>query len=76
MNLLLLSKEMIPIGAVLKEGLIKFREDIEYNFDYSREVLLNSDEVNKNLKRNKMKKIILVLITLLSISCAKIINLP
>jgi hypothetical protein len=50
-----LSKEMnIPIGAVLKEGLIKFRENIEYNFDYSREVfLLNNDEVNKNLKEIK-----------------------
>jgi hypothetical protein len=33
-------------------GLIKFRENIEYNFDYSREVfLLNSDEVNKKFKR-------------------------
>jgi transcription initiation factor IIE alpha subunit len=38
----------------LKEGLIKFRENIEYNFDYSEKYfLLNSDEVNKKVKRTK-----------------------
>jgi hypothetical protein len=42
----------LPIW-IIKEGLIKFR-NIEYNFDYSREVfLLNSDEVNKKLKEKK-----------------------
>jgi HD superfamily phosphodiesterase len=47
-----LSKEMnIPIGHGLKEGLIKFRDNIEYNFDYSKKVFMsNNDEVIKKLK--------------------------
>jgi hypothetical protein len=46
-----LSKEMnIPIDKI-KEGVIVFRENIEYNFDYSREVFMsNNDEVTKKLK--------------------------
>jgi HD superfamily phosphodiesterase len=45
-----LSKEMnLPIDKI-KEGVIVFRENIEYNFDYSREVFMsNNDEVTKKL---------------------------